>query len=131
PARWLRSVGRSEALPVARLIAISHIVAALTTSSLVGSRIAASNGCAIKRGCSSAHSKMCVSSSSRTDLLKVLLQLRRQRPVEIIGNVGDSEEVLPKPALFSGRLIRNQLGFRLARLGDDDLFAGGSAVDQL
>jgi len=37
---------------------------------------------------------------------------------------------LSTAALFSGRLKRNQLGFWLARLGDDDLFAGGSAVDQ-
>jgi hypothetical protein len=72
-----------------------------------------------------------VSISSRTDLLEVLLQLGRQRAVEIIGNVGDPEEVLPKPTLFSRRLIRNQLGFRFACLGDDDLLAGGGAVDQL
>ena len=45
----------------------------------------------------------------RRNLLEIVLQLGRQGPVEIIGNVG----------------------FRLARLGDDDFLAGGGAVHQL
>jgi len=59
------------------------------------------------------------------------LQLGWEGSVEIFGDVGDSEEVLPKSTLFLRRLIRNQLGLRLARFGDDDLLAGGSALDQL
>ena len=72
-----------------------------------------------------------MSISSRTNLPEVLLQLGWERPVEIIGNVGDPEEVLPKATLFSRRLIRNQLGFRFAGLGDHDLLAGGGALHQL
>lgn len=45
-----------------------------------------------------------MSISSPTDLLKVLLQLGRQRPIEIPTDVGDSEEILSEPALFSWRL---------------------------
>jgi len=58
-------------------------------------------------------------------------QFGRQRLVEIVGNIGDSEKVLPKPALFPGRLARDQLCFRLARFGDDDLLAGGGAGHQI
>jgi hypothetical protein len=69
--------------------------------------------------------------SSPTDLLEVLLQPGRQRPIEILGDVGDSKEILPKPTLFSWRLIGNQHGFRFAGLGDDDFLADGGAVDKL
>jgi hypothetical protein len=51
----------------------------------------------------------------------MVLQFGRQRLVEIVGNIGDSEKVLRKPALFPGRLARDQLCFRFARFGDDDL----------
>ena len=75
-----------------------HTVAALTTISFVSSRIAARGVDAIRRGRSSAQSKICVSISSRTDPTRnTSLQFGRQGPVEIIGNVGDSEQVLPKP----------------------------------
>jgi hypothetical protein len=71
------------------------------TSWLVSSRVAAQRPLDQRRALLS-RQQICVSISGRTNLLEVLLQLGRQRAVEIIGNVGDAEEVLAKPALFCG-----------------------------
>jgi hypothetical protein len=66
--------------------------------------------------------------SNGSILLEMLLQLGRHGPVEIVGDVDHCEQVLLKPALFEGPLIRNQLCFRP---GNDDLLAGGGTVHQL
>jgi hypothetical protein len=49
---------------------------------------------------------------------------------QILGDVGDSQQIPSASALFAGP-VGNQLRFRLACFRDDDLFAGGGAVDQL
>ena len=66
--------------------------------------------------------------SNGSILLEMLLQLGRHGPVEIVGDVDHCEQVLLKPALFEGPLIRNQL---CLRPGNDDLLAGGGTVHQL
>jgi D-serine deaminase-like pyridoxal phosphate-dependent protein len=58
--------------------------------------------------------------------IRILLKLGWERPVEIISDVVDPEEVLPKASLLPGRLIRNELGLRFARFSDHDLFTGSS-----
>src|SRR5262245_16111271 len=109
-------------LPGGPLEAISHIV---TAPIMVSSRIAA------RKRLRDQPTRSSTCGEQSHGLLEVLLQFGRQRSVEIIGDVGDAEEVLPKSTLLSGRLIRHELRFRLARLSDDDLLAGGSSVHQL
>src|SRR5437764_10185676 len=63
-------------------------------------------------------------------LLEIFLYFGGQRSVKIFGYVGDPQQVPSTATLFAGP-VRHQLGFRLSRFRDNDLFAGGGAVDQL
>ena len=66
PSATAATTGRSKrSLPIARLMAISHTVAALTTISFVSLRIAARSGCTTRRG-RSAQSRTCGSINSLT-----------------------------------------------------------------
>src|SRR5438552_10296162 len=62
--------------------------------------------------------------------VEILLYVGRERPIEIIGDVGDPEEVLSAEAALLTGPVRHQLGERLAGLADDDFLAGGGPVNQ-
>jgi hypothetical protein len=71
-----------------------------------------------------------IDQNSHPRLLKIFLDFGWQRSVEILRNVGDSKQILSATALLSGA-VWHKLRLRLARLGDDDFFAGGGAIHQL
>src|SRR5262245_2098910 len=128
-----RSVSYRKAnFPIILLIEISQTLAALTTIRFPASAIAP-RATSPRRGSPMSHQmNACVSRSRSTSgiVTELLQQFRRKRRVEIVGHVSDPKQVHRLARLLLGTRDGHKLRHRLAVLGDDDLFARGSAIDQ-